>query len=92
MKKVISIIITFLASLILVPIIFIIFAIFNWNIIVPAIRTISTEPAYGSSRLEIFIWHMLSPFIKSIMSIQIIYNHIFSAMSGFNAVEIDFVP
>ena len=85
MRRIGIVIVTVLASVIVVPVVFVLLAVVNWNIVVPLI--IATC-AIGSDWLEIFIWQMFSPFRNSMKSVRLLYRYTDDAMQGKDTLHI----
>jgi len=83
-----TIIITVLASIVVVPFVFVMQAVLYWTIFVPFVRTMATE---GGDSLITFVYHLLSPFRDSIKSVRFIYHHIDGAMKGRETLHIEIV-
>ena len=79
MKIIGTIVVTALASIVVVPVVFGLTALAQWNIVLPEIITFCENDCYY---VETFVSCMLAPFRDSIKSVRFIYRNIDDTMNG----------
>ena len=85
MKQFVVPILTGLTSIICVPVVFMVLAVWYWTLIIPFIRTLAVEEGGG---WHIFVWHMSAPVRVSVKMVLLFHTYINDAMNGVDTLHI----